>query len=82
MNNILVKALGLSAMSLIMGSCSSSVGKMIQASGRPGEIMLVMDGPLFETQQTYSLIDILSKPASGLPQEESQLKITDRKSVV
>lgn len=79
MNNISVKALGLSAMSLFMGACnSSSVAKMIQASGRPGEVMLVMDGPLFETQQTYSLIDILSKPASGLPQEESQLKITSR----
>ena len=66
-------------MSLFMGACnSSSVAKMIQASGRPGEIMLVMDGYLFETQQTYSLIDVLSKPASGLPQEESQLKITSR----
>lgn len=79
MNKIVVKTLGFSLLGSALVACnSSSVGKMIQASGRPGEVMLVMDAPHFDTRAVYDLIETLEAPAPALPQEESTLKVTSR----
>lgn len=60
-------------------SCNSaSVGTVVQASGRPGEVMLVMGAQELETQQAYKLVDMLEQEAPSLPQVEPSLRVTSR----
>lgn len=80
--NRYVKAIALSFMSLCtlaLASCNSSgVATMIQASGRPGEVMLVMNKADIETHQAYKLLEVLEQPAPSLPQVEQSLQVTSR----
>lgn len=62
----------------LTGCTSTSVGTMIQASGRPGEVMLVMGANELETHQAYQLVDALEQPAPALNQVEPSLKVTSR----
>lgn len=66
---------------LSLSSCNSnSVASMIQASGKPGEVMLVMNAADLESQEAYKLLDLLEVPAPALPQEEATLRVTSRVS--
>lgn len=62
----------------ILACNSSSVGTMIQASGRPGEVMLVMGADELETHQAYKLVEVLEQPAPALNQVEPSLRVTSR----
>lgn len=69
----------LSMVSLGLVSCNSaSVATVVQASGRPGEVMLVMNAQDLETLQAHNLVDILEQEAPSLPQVESSLRVTSR----
>lgn len=62
-----------------LASCNSAgVATVVQASGRPGEVMLVMDAQDLETQEAYKLVDMLEQEAPSLPQVEPSLKVTSR----
>ncbi len=62
---------------LSLASCNSSaVGSVMQAAGIPGEVMLVMDGPSFESQAAHDIVNTLERPAPSLPQEEPTLQVT------
>lgn len=78
-SNILKYTFSLSALTILLASCSSgSIAKVMQASGKPGEVMLVMDNQYIETHQAYTLLDVLEQPAPALPQEERLLQVTSR----
>lgn len=75
----ILRGLSLAAGLLMLASCNgSTVSRMLQASGRPGEVMLVMEAEYLETPQAYQLLDVLESEAPALPQEEAQLKVTSR----
>lgn len=60
-------------------SCNSQgVGAMIQASGRPGEVMLVMNNDALQSAEARQIIDLLEEAAPALPQEEPSLQVTSR----
>lgn len=62
-------------------SCnSSSVSTMMQASGRPGEVMLVMGANELGTPEAKTMQDAIEQIAPALPQEELSLQVTSRVS--
>ena len=61
-----------------LSSCKSkSGGSVLQqnATGKPGELMLVMDKEYFEAPMGLALYDLLEDDAPALPQSEPSLRI-------
>lgn len=56
----------------------AGVATMVQASGRPAEVMLVMGAEDLQSTEAYRLIELLEQPAPALPQEEQSLQVTSR----
>ena len=67
-------ALGMS----VLASCKSSGSSALQqkATGKPGELMLVMDKQYFEAPMGLKLYDLLEDDAPSLPQAEPSLRIS------
>ena len=62
-----------------LSSCKSkSSGSVLQqnATGKPGELMLVMDKEYFEAPMGLALYDLLEDDAPALPQSEPSLRIS------
>lgn len=77
--NSLLATVGTALLGCGLLSCNSaSVATMVQASGRPGELMLVMNGDELETREAYELMEVLEQAAPGLPQVEPTMQITSR----
>lgn len=61
---------------LLMGvSCSNSGGTFTQASGRPGEVMLVMETEHLYGSLGHQLVSMLEADAPALPQQETSFTI-------
>ena len=67
-------ALGIS----VLVGCKSSGSSALQqkATGKPGELMLVMDKQYFEAPMGLKLYDLLEDDAPSLPQAEPSLRIS------
>lgn len=67
-------ALGMS----LLASCKSSGTSALQqqATGKPGELMLVMDKQYFESPMGRTLYDLLEDDAPALPQSEPSMRIS------
>ena len=75
----LTLALLLSLALLPLSSCKSkSGGSVLQqnATGKPGELMLVMNKEYFESPMGMTLYDLLEEDAPSLPQSEPSLRIS------
>ncbi len=68
----------LSAILLLTTSCRNSKLKMLvpQASGRPYEVLVIMDGDLWESLTGRALFDVLDTDIPGLPQPERSFHIS------
>ncbi|MCD8304546.1 MAG: DUF4837 family protein [Prevotellaceae bacterium] len=68
----------LSAILLLTASCRNSKLKMLvpQASGRPYEVLVIMDGELWESLTGRALFDVLDTDIPGLPQPERSFHIS------
>lgn len=67
------------ALGLALGACKGSVGStFVQASGRPGEVMIVMENELLDSTPGVQILQMLDQAAPALPQEESMFTIGGR----
>ncbi|MDO4708028.1 MAG: DUF4837 family protein [Porphyromonadaceae bacterium] len=75
-NILLVGAvLGGLVLLLLLGSCKGSGATFIQASGRPGEVMLVMESEDLYGKVGHQIVDMLEADAPALPQQEQSFSI-------
>lgn len=73
----LISAYLLLSILLGLSSCSSSVaGGLVGATGRPGEVMLVMDNEYFNGSVGDQIVQLLEAPAPALPQDEPMLRLS------
>ena len=78
----MIKCWGLMAMLLVMaGACSNSKSKKTvftpSSSGRPYEVLVVVDQNLWERPAGRALFDVLDTDVPGLPQSERSFRISD-----
>lgn len=62
----------------LLSSCRGSGSTFVQASGRPGEVMLVMDNELLDSTPGIQLAYMLNEAAPALPQEEPMFTLGGR----
>lgn len=75
-NSLALSLLGLCLGIVLVGCQGGGVASIIRASGVPGEVMLVMDGPDFASPAGMELRKVIEQPDPTLPQEESVLNVT------
>ncbi len=63
--------------SFLFSSCTSTVaGGLVGATGKPGEVMLVLDKEYYETAVGSQLVHLLEVSAPALPQEEPMFRLS------
>lgn len=69
--------LGALAFATAYSSCSSGGGSgFVKASGRPGEVMLVIENKHYDTYTGSLLLNMLEAPAPSLPQNEPSYSVS------
>ncbi len=64
-------------MSVLFSSCTSTVaGGLVGATGKPGEVMLVLDKEYYETPAGSQLVHLLESSAPALPQDEPMFRLS------
>ncbi len=64
-------------MGLALSSCTSTIaGGLVGATGKPGEVMLVMDKEYYDTSIGSQLVHLLEVSAPALPQDEPMFRLS------
>ncbi len=65
------------SISLLFSSCTSTVaGGLVGATGKPGEVMLVLDKEYYDTFAGSQIVHVLEASAPALPQDEPMFRLS------
>lgn len=74
--SLLMTCIGVASISLLVSSCKNTSSTFVQATGKPGEIMLVMENEYMNAPIGAKVYGVLTQPALSLTQDEPNFSIS------